>query len=154
MDFVAQTPDPRSAQHIRGSHSSLRYLQIALAHVWRNSCISAQLSVWRDERDERDNREPWDTARPSRNTSNATFSMIYVCARIREGASGRSVLITPRAFASFLYGYCSVAYRHPRSAPTLDNCNTQRWAAITGGGWNSSTVPRFCAAPDVFIWLR
>ena len=30
-DFVAQTPDPRSAQQIRGSHSSLRYLQINCA---------------------------------------------------------------------------------------------------------------------------
>ena len=64
--------------------------------------------------------------------------------------------VTPNAFAlhvSFLYGYCSVAYWHPRSAPTLDNCNTQRWAEIAGDRWNSSTVPHFCAAPVIFIWL-
>ena len=104
-------------------------------HVWSHKnayhsfCgISAHLLVWGDERG---NKEPWDTVRPSRNTSTAIFSMTYARTRIRGGGSGRSVIniVKPHALAlrvSFLSGYCSVAYRHPRSAPTLDNCNTQR----------------------------
>ena len=85
--------------------------------VYSFCCISAHFSVWRVERD---NCEPWDTARPS------TSSMIRMRANQRQGPVGGVLLVTPQAVAmhvSFLYGYCSVAYRHRRSA--------QNWITAT-----------------------
>ena len=128
--FFVQTPCNKSEGHIPACaicRLCLRKPDNEM-HVWRHKnayrsfcCISAHLSVWRDERD---NREPWDTTRPSRNTSTATFSMIYACAQFRGGASGRSVINNAPHFctARLVFIWCS-----PRSAPPWDNCNTQRY---------------------------
>lgn len=128
-------------------------------NAYRSFCgISAYLSVWSDKQD---NGEPWDTAMPSRRYTHAqiiggaswqSFMVLYTLDNWQRDTELRlQVVDETRAqyhalalCVSFLSGYCSVAYRYPRSA---------NYITSEEGLHSTKYYPRTVCANLVFIAL-
>ena len=93
-------------------------IEMCIIHVYSFCCISVHLSVWRVER-KRQLR-----AMGHRKAFNF-FHDIRMRANQRRGPVGGVLLITFALRISFLYGYCSVAYRHPMSATPKGELQSQ-----------------------------